>query len=221
MTRPAVSIHLLLGGTLGLLLSAAPAAVLAQYAFSGAPATLIVTTVNAAVTASSIDFTNGADSQFVSVPNILAVNTPAGALSAATAIGTNSFFEFTVTPKPGFALDLSSLTFDAAYASAGAGYAIRTSADGYLSTVATANIATSYPSFGPVTVSLASPSFQGLLAPFTVRVYSYTPATSPAAGYDNLTLNGLPITVPEPSALLALGVSGILLAKRRRCRRFC
>jgi hypothetical protein len=192
------------------------AAVLAQYTFPGPVPSLMVTTVDANVTAGDVSFAGGASTQFM-VSDILAVNvlTPT-ANAPATAVSTGSFFEITLAPTSGNALDLTSFTFDGAAATVGAGYVLRSSLDGYTTNVAAAPISTVYPAFSPYNVSLAAASFQGLTTPVSFRVYTFTPGTNPGAGYDNVTINGLVIPVPEPTAGIMLLLSGMVLAKRRR-----
>ena len=50
----------------------------------------------------------------------------------------------------------------------------------------------------------------------TFRIYTHTPATSPAAVYDNVVINGEVIAVPEPSAAISLLLGGLCFARRRR-----
>ncbi len=192
----------------------APAAVLARYAFPGPVPALMVTTVDANVTASDVTFAGGVSTQFTTIPDILAVNVAATA--PATAVSTGSFFEITLAPTSGNALDLASFTFDAAAATIGGGYVLRSSLDGYTTNLAAAPISTIYPAFSPYNVSLADPSFQGVSGPVSFRVYTYTPGSNPAAGYDNVTINGVVIPVPEPTAGVMLLLAGGFLARRRR-----
>jgi hypothetical protein len=195
----------------------ASAAVLARYAFPGPVPALMVTTVDANVTAGDVSFAGGVTTQFTSLPDMLVVNvaTP-NAIAPATAVSTGSFFEITLAPTPGNALNLASFTFDAAAATVGAGYVLRSSLDGYTTNLAAAPLSTLYPTFAAYNVSLAAASFQGVSEPVSFRVYTFTPATNPAAAYDNVTINGVTIPVPEPTAGATLLLAGGFLARRRR-----
>ena len=88
----------LIFGCTFLLANAASAAVLAQYSFTGTPASLIVTTAAADVTAANISFAGGASSQYTPIADILGVNVAPTSNSAAAAVSTNSFFEVTIAP---------------------------------------------------------------------------------------------------------------------------
>lgn len=206
---------IILGSAL-LLANSASAAVLAQYSFTGAPGSLLVTTADASVIAADVSFAGGASSQFTTIPNILGVNVDGLSKTAVTAVSTNSFFEVTITPTSGNALNLTSFNFDSGGASIGTGYVVRSSVDAFAANLAAANFATLHPVYSPTSVDLTSSVFQAVSSPVTFRIYTYTPATSPAAVYDNLVINGDVIVVPEPSAAISLLLGSLCLARRRR-----
>ena len=129
------------------------------------------------------------------------------------AITNNKYFQFTITPTTGTLLP-QSLEFDAARGGAGTprGYAVRSSADNFASTISSADLATVRPLFTHVTIPLTAPQFQGLSS-LTFRVYSYSPAAGNSVDYDNIVFTA----VPEPtSAALLLGTLLPVALRRRR-----
>lgn len=119
-------------------------------------------------------------------------NPPASTTTAALAVTNNSYFSFTATPTAGFSISLTSLTFKMARGGAATprGYAVRSSADGYASNLATADIVTQRTTFTDVSVDLSGVAFQGLSSAITFRIYVYAPANTNSLDFDDVVLNG-------------------------------
>lgn len=158
----------------------------------------------------------------------------AGALPAteSDAVTNGSYFDFTVTPASGYALNLSTVTFSFGTSStSGTPYTtnafLRTSANSFESTVGTpVSITTNTASNTfPLTASfdLSAPQYQSIGA-VTFRVYLFDNSDAfggPITRIDNVIVNGTVAvsSIPEPSTAAALvGAAGLLagLARRRR-----
>lgn len=160
--------------------------------------------------------------------------------TAADAVATNRYFEFTVTPTAGNQLTLSSLSFNygaiaasGAYPQAGAPFTpmfqVRSSVDGYAAgigtTTALAYVAGQSDVTRLLTVSLSSlGGFSQLTTPTTFRLYGYfatgTPGYSDSLRIDNINLTGSVSAIPEPSAFAAgLGFAALGVAATRSRRR--
>ncbi|MBI1368812.1 MAG: hypothetical protein GC162_09195 [Planctomycetes bacterium] len=200
--------------------SASQAATIAQYTFPGDG--LAPTTTGANVSVGNVNFTGSGASQNVIGIGVVAVNAAGGAGNAATAVSTNSFLQFTVTPDGGFALNLASLAFKSTVGSTGSGYVVRSSVDGFAATLSTSVVPTSFPTFTDFLIDLSGAAFQGLTTATTFRIYTFIGggAGNPALAYDDLTLNGTVdaagITAPEPASATMLGLLGLAVAARRR-----
>jgi hypothetical protein len=193
------------------LLASLPAIVKAQIAFyplSGSPSpSLAPTIVDPNATAGSLSFAGSTASQAAGSGQLfVSVATPSATTSAATAVSSNSFFSFVVAPKPGFAVNLTSMSFSFASLSDNGGYVLRTSVDGFAANLSVGT----QPVAGPLTsftVPLSGAAFQGLSNPLTIRLYSFggpSATTNPVTSFKNITLNGTLTAisvVPEPSAL--------------------
>lgn len=116
---------------------------------------------------------------------VLVVGPASGAVDEATAIANDSYFEFTA--RLGSAARWTSLEFLAARGGTAtpSGYAVRTSADGFSTTLKTEDIPTERTDFTAFTVPLTSlPQGQ----PVTFRIYVYDPGTF--VDFDNIVLKG-------------------------------
>ena len=202
----------------------AHAEIIAQYAFP-ASGSLIPTSVHTNINASGINFTGSSATQFAISDDILAVNAGGTAASASTAFTANSYFQFTVTPQATFEMDLSSLSFDASYGpSAGAGYAIRSSLDNYLTELQSGQVTRQYDSFDTYSLDLSAASFQNITEDATFRIYIFLNpgGGNPALAIDNVRLDGIVATasaIPEPaSAAVLVGFFAIGFATSRRRR---
>lgn len=154
-------------------------------------------------------------------PTVAQVNPPT-TLTAADAVAGDEYFSFTVTPTAGATLDLTDLTFDAARGGGGTprGWEVRSSVDGFASSLGTADIPTARPALTSFSVNLGAASFDNLTSAVEFRFYSYSPNSNNSVEYDNIELNGtaaLVAMVPEPaSGLLVIVASTGLLLRRRR-----
>ena len=126
------------------------------------------------------------DLGYLTAPALI-TNPASGATDATTAISANSYFEFTATLPPG--INWTSLTFKAARggASTPRGYAVRTSADGYATTLKTEDIPTQRTTFTDFEVPLAGLPTS---APVTFRIYVYSPGTFASVEFDDITITG-------------------------------
>jgi MYXO-CTERM domain-containing protein len=155
--------------------------------------------------------------------------------SLAAALAEATYFSFTLTPNAGQSLSISSLSFDAVAATTGPSdrsfYALsdKTSytTSGLLLTGSTVtgsplmpyNV-TTLTSDQLFSVDLSGNSlFQGITDSVTFRIYLRTPTVSQNIGFDNLTVNGLVVPVPEPSSFAFLGLGGLALLTASRRRR--
>jgi len=144
----------------------------------------------------------------------------------ALAITGNDYFTFTLTPSPGFEMDLTSLSleFDASYNTVDRGYSIRSNVDSYavtlLSYVEPLNTGSSG-TFLSQSLNLTGASFQNLTSAITFRIYTYDNAGSPGSymRFDNIVLSGDLSAVPEPGSLSLLtavaGMFGLIWLRRR------
>lgn len=68
---------------------------------------------------------------------------------------------------------------------------------------------------------MSGTGFQNLTSGLTFRIYSYSPGAGSSVDYDDLTVNGSVVAVPEPSTLaglIALTLLGAVIGFRRRMR---
>lgn len=146
------------------------------------------------------------------------------AIDNATEFSTG-YWELTVSAKPGYRLDLTSLGFGAARGGTSGTrlYELYAAVDGGGFTFGDAPIDRSpggnetgtRTAPRAVSVDLTGPTYQGIDS-ITFRFYPLTPATGNTMGFDGWTLNGE--VVPEPSALLLIsfGLLGLLRRGGRR-----
>lgn len=211
------------------------AAVLATYAFgvSGNETTaetgvgFAATNVALHLTATDISDPAGAVGIEISSAATTPANAPflrldpqAAVASAAAAVAANKYFQFAVSSDASSLINLTSLTFNAERGGAGTprGYAVRSSADGFAANLASADLLTARPTYTPVSVDLSAAAFQNL-STITFRIYSYAPAAGSSVDYDDITVNGSVVSVPEPSAALLPALASLGLLSRRRLGR--
>jgi hypothetical protein len=206
---------------LGTLASAAHAAILVKYSFTGISSTSLTNSVTAPPTSTAANLSANDLNATGSSALLTSSGGPPDTLfmgkllaTAADSVSGNRYFQFTITPDSGYQLDLTSLTFDVARggASTPRGWVLRSSVDGFASDIATDEILTQQPTFTAVSVGLAGASYQGLTGDLTFRVYGYMPSQGPLIGlyFDNLSLNGGVSLVPEPGEYAAVAAAGLL-----------
>lgn len=157
---------------------------------------------------------------------------PAPALQLSAQDVPNSFslsqyLSFTVTPNPGYVLNLDEFSFDIARVfSTGVytvNYEVRSSVDGFAAAVLSGTVTTGSGVWGNVMTTLG-PSFMNLSS-VEFRLY-FTDGNDSKRNsilLDNITVVGTTVLIPEPDAAVAavgLGLLGVLpwLIKRTPCR---
>jgi autotransporter-associated beta strand protein len=180
--------------------------ILDQYTFGpdgSTPGVLTPTTVGLNLSATSIsadpglalDLTNPA----VQPPSTPYLRTNPTVLSTTpdAAVSNQADFKFTLTADPGFLLNLTSLNFDVMRGggSTPRGYVVRSSVDNFATTLGTADVLTVRPTFTAVAIDLSGSIFQNLPT-ITFKIYSYTTGTGSSLDYDNVTVNGVTMTIP-------------------------
>lgn len=203
----------------------APAAVLANYQFTGNSLASTVTQPN--TTVGTFLSGPGINAGFSTTGNLGPSRTSKGKQTA-TSQNLDDYFSFTVTASSGYKLNLNgyTLTFDAqnvdrSGGSQTANWAVRTSVSGFGS----ANY-----SAGPMTetfIAMTPTTFTGAgydgLTSFEVRIYMWDPNGSGEMRFDNVTLNGLVVAVPEPVhfalGIFGLGFAGLRVRRHYRARR--
>ncbi|HVY01592.1 MAG TPA: right-handed parallel beta-helix repeat-containing protein, partial [Candidatus Nanoarchaeia archaeon] len=115
-----------------------------------------------------------------------------GATNAATAVSTNSYISFTITPDSDIAMNLTSITFAAARggASTPRGWVLRSSVDSYSADIASSDLSTTRPTWSYFNIPLSAASFTNLTSATTFRLYVYSPSTSSTIEIDDLNING-------------------------------
>ncbi len=216
----------------------ASGAVIAQYNFNNsADRTVSIdaepnSTASAFVTSGGGGFSSASNSAIQTYANITSS-------SVATAISSNDYFGFTVTPSLGQAFSLTNLTFDSTtrfqFGDGGSvSFFVRSSLDGFTSDLA------SYSQTSPSTVavppsssvndavarnvSLSGVLFQNQPAPIQLRIYFYenigNSTATDAFRVDNVILNGtvaeVTAAVPEPASIGIAMLGGLALLARRR-----
>ena len=147
------------------------------------------------------------------------------------------YFEVTLTPSVGYALDLNTIAFTIQRSGTGIrSYAVRSSVDGYAANLA-ASISPANVSLGVgpgnefryltdgstaqtgSLVTLGAP-FDLLSTPVTYRFYGWNAeGTGGTFSIDNVTFSGEALVVPEPGPLALLGgfgLLGLVMSTRRR-----
>lgn len=170
--------------------TSAEAAVLVNYNFSGAAGNQVsqpVNTKDGNVTASAI--TRGTGLTPAAAGDCISSS---GWTTNATAIDANDYYEFSITPAAGRALNLDSLRYGERRSSTGPnGIDVRSSLDGYVSSLTP--LYTPSTSASSRTINLGT-AFDAVAGPVTFRIYGYG-AGSAAGSYrlENATVGGLNI----------------------------
>ncbi len=132
---------------------------------------------------------------------------PAGATNATTAVSSNSYFQFTLTPNG--TINLTNMTFGVGGNNAPSGgvqkegYVVRSSADGYASNLASGIAPVQFSSLSTITVDLSAAAFQNLNSAVTFRIYGFINTSigaerDPAIVFNNITFNGTVAAPPVP-----------------------
>ncbi len=139
----------------------------------------------------------------------------------AAALADTDVFTVTITADAGFQFNLTSINFDfggksdtTAYVTNGVVYSGGVTLHDEAFSVVTGG-GTSYDTGN--SDSLAAASFQGVTsATFTFANYDNTGVASNTNRWDNITIEGDVVAVPEPSSTALLGLGGLALILRRR-----
>ena len=150
----------------------------------------------------------------------------------ATSLTNNDYITFSVTVESGYAMNLSSLTFQLGGTSGTSAYTtnavVRSSLDSYANNIGSAfsqSIAanTSTATYGSKSADLTGAGFQSLVGTVVFRVYLWDnlAATTAYTRVDTMALNGTISAVPEPAGWSAIaggaGLVWVALMRRRRC----
>ena len=186
------------------------------YAASTVHANLLATSVSDPAGTVGLQINSTAPAP-VSAP-FLRVDPQAVVSNIDAAIANNKYFTITFTPGDGFEMDLASLAFNVMRdgATVPRGYGVRSSADNYASTLSTAVVGTTKPTFTPVSVDLSAAAFQDRTDPLTFRFYVFGPGSGSAVDFDDIVLNGTVVAMPEPVSLTTLTLGAAALLRRRR-----
>ena len=196
------------------------------------------TTTNSDVTSSTfVPYLNGAISASNNATSGMAFSS--GSLNAYLGNGSiaagstsspgNDYWEFTLTPGLGISIDYTTLVFDWIAPTWTAGnpntvsWDVRTSADGYASTLGVKSASTSGLTSTQVGQSAFTADLSSLVttsSALTFRIYNYKLNATAMSGaqmrVDNVVVNGTVIPEPSASLLLAAGLTGVALTRRRR-----
>lgn len=148
------------------------------------------------------------------------------AAGVSTAPTADRYFSFTLSPTTGFAVDLTSISFDVARGnnSDNRGAELRYSFDGFATTMTigratiTAGAQYAYSNF-TFTLPDQFPGLQSTTSPIEFRFFTFANGSTQSVRFDNIIVNGTVATVPEPAAgIMALsGCALLVLRKRRVC----
>jgi len=129
------------------------------------------------------------------------------------------YISFTVVAASGYKLNLTTLTFDAGGQDSNGHWAVSSGVAGYGVNIGTGDAGDA--TFVPQSVDLSGAAYQNLTS-ITFHLYDWNTTGTQSDWYDNITLNGSLVAVPEP-VNVALGVFGLCAvaigAGRRVCRR--
>ncbi|HYE20234.1 MAG TPA: PEP-CTERM sorting domain-containing protein [Tepidisphaeraceae bacterium] len=214
--------------------STAPAAVVAQYAFTGGSAASTDPEPDASSTASNIALVATGSSISATSNNLFLRSNATTATTEAQAITNNTYVGFTFTPQNGVAYDLTALAFSSGASnsptdqgSINASVAVKSSVGGFgeadptlgtfTKTVAGGNGGSGVLDPRSIDLTTFGDAFQGLAGPVEFRFYIFDDKDSndQINRLDSIVLSGDPVPEPATAGLLALGAV-IGLARRRR-----
>jgi hypothetical protein len=198
-----------------------PAAVLASYQFTGNSLASSDAELNS--TAGSFATGSGITAGFSTTGNPGSSRFARGSTTGTT-LSAVDYFAFTVSASPQYQLNLNgfTLTFDAqnvdgSVGNQSANWAVRTSVLGFNTDVGAGTF--NETAFTAQTTSFNGATYDGLTS-FEVRIYMWDPNASGQTRFDNFTLNGSVVPVPEP-VHYALGIFGLGFAGFRVRRHYC
>ncbi len=134
-------------------------------------------------------------------------------------ITTSTYFSFTLSPETGYGVNLTSLSFGARISNVTATpttFQIYTSADSYGTSIASGTFTKgAWSLYSPTVTSTTT----ALNAPLTIRIYFLGgDGVSQTGGVriDDLTITAQAVPEPQTFALIGLGLTGLLLFRKRR-----
>lgn len=143
----------------------------------------------------------------------------------AAAVTANDYYGFTITPDAGASLSLTTLSYDFSRSGTYSGRIfVRSSLDGFTSTIHTNDLPTSTNTLGAATPINLTAGFANLTEAVTFRFYfadnsaSLTDVDTNAGTVyrlDNFILEGSVVPEPGSTLLLGLGAAGFLIRRRR------
>ena len=146
------------------------------------------------------------------------------AASIPNSFSLTSYLSFTISPNPGYVLNLDNFSLATAKVDSFTGsytgfYQVRSSVDGFTSAVLSGTISSVVPTFSTASTTLG-PSFQNL-ASVEFRIYIWDSNNGAKNGVlvDNITVVGSVSLIPEPSSLAAaaaLGLAGLVAVQAIR-----
>jgi hypothetical protein len=160
---------------------------------------------------------SGSNNSGASAGNNAGLAVFSGAFNSAT----SSYFEFTLTPSTGLAVQFTGITFGTR--STGTGpqtLSIRTSVDSFATNAGSVTVSNNS-IWVPVTPTIATPVTSAVSTALTVRIYGSGVVGTPTANTTTWRVDDLTVTasaIPEPTtlALLALGGAGMMVRLRRK-----
>lgn len=145
----------------------------------------------------------------------------------AAGLANDAYFFFTITPNPGFMLNLTGFSTQVGRGGAGGNRAtyIYDSIDGFTAGASITRLETlandltlTRPNSTTIMADLSAARYQNLTSPITFRAYVVTDGGGQSMDFDNVTITGTVVVVPEPASVLALaaGVGALWTLRRRR-----
>lgn len=205
-------------------LGGGPPVNLAYYPFTGSSLASFDTDPDS--TASNLSGTGLGTLSFNTTYGVLAPSLSLEAGSVPGQFTTTSYLSFTITPNPGYVLNLNSISFEVSRIFLGSytvNYEVRSSVDSFTTAVLSgSNSSATAPTFAGVSASLG-PSFVNLASvEFRLYLWDSNNSANNRLLLDNLTVTGNAVLIPEPSGpamAAALGLSGLVAARFLRRKR--
>lgn len=139
--------------------------------------------------------------------------------TTAKAVDNGDSYDFSVTARPGFVLDLNAGTLtlqDRTSHASTFSYSVFSSVDSFATALASYSL-TLADVWTSRTVDLTGAPFDDLSSvTFRLVLSDTSPANSPDLYFDNITLNGLVLPIPEPTTVTLMLLGTLLLARSRQ-----